>query len=142
MNCHDFEQLLLQADDPREAIGRADAAAHLAECSACTQLVARLARLSEAAAHMPPPPSSVHARSAFLRTLQPRRFHIGPRVLAIAASILILASLGTWAALYYLNPRPSGEQVVTQLVDYSIELAKAELPAQRRQIFSESHKQM
>jgi hypothetical protein len=142
MNCHDFEQLLLHADDPKVAIAQNDAAAHLAQCAACAQLVARLSRLGDAAGHVPPPPSSADAKAAFLRTLEPRRFYIGRRTLAVAASIVIVAGLATWAALHYLNPQPTVEQVVTQLVDYNIELAKAETPARRQQIFNASHKQL
>ncbi len=142
MNCHDFEQLLLQADDPKQAIGEANAAAHLASCPACAQLVARLARLADAAAHVPPAPASAHAKASFMRTLEPRRWYsIGPRALAIAASLLI--GFGVWYVMFATHATaPSGEQIVAQLVDYNIELAKAETPARRHQIFDARHKQL
>jgi len=148
MNCTQIQEELLSADDLADAALPADVASHLQSCAACGAILSRLRTLESAARALPTPDAS-ESRSVFLRSLgaeEPtkRRWSIHPRWLrprALAAAAMILLAIG--AATWYLaasgaSRAQAAEVTVDRLLEWNLNLAEAETPDKRSQIYVQS----
>jgi hypothetical protein len=122
-------------------------ARHLRKCLACRRLAGHLAQLEHTWRQQPLPLSAEPARLAFLERLaEPilplptrpaRRRWVPGRWTAAAALVLLAVGLGALILAPFSQPQPAAD-VITQLVDWNLELSRAETDADRQRIH-ESH---
>jgi hypothetical protein len=145
MNCRDARDRLLESEGPD---CDATLSAHLAGCAACRQLAADVAHLEDAWRSQPLPPGAERAKQAFLDRLptlaasasrtpaRPRTHRLPTSRWLIAATVLI--GVGVGGALFVAMPKKASasSDVVAQLVDWNLSLARTASPAERDRIFA------
>jgi len=104
VNCPDVERVIDAYGD--EELGAADVAevrAHLADCPACRQRVAARASLGRLIRRVPYYTAPDRLRVAVATTRRPAR--VSPRILAWAAMVTLVVSLGSGAGLRIVRSR-------------------------------------
>jgi anti-sigma factor RsiW len=116
VNCPDVEHVIDAYGD--EELGAADAAevrAHLAGCATCHERVAARASLGRLIRRAPYYTAPNHLRIAVASTRRPAR--VSPRVLAWAAMITLVVSLGAGAGVRVVRARQTGAATETTAQD-------------------------
>jgi len=155
MNCQQAQDLLLTGDVPQSTA----LAAHLDGCAACRRTAAGLAMMDGAARAWPLPPQAGLAKARFVAQYQlapdapavlSARAKSGAKIniydrwrlhrwrnLALAASLLICMGLALWALTTGDEHQAvASEALVDRMVDWNVQLAQAQTPQQREQIFA------
>lgn len=136
MNCNTAQALILNADHPATLPDdNADLRAHLDQCPPCRQLLDRVIRIENTAAALtiPPAQDAREQTRARLRetTLRPR-FLRPAWIGAVAALLVVGIGLGAYFAF-----APSAPTLVDQLIDLDLELAAAQHPQERQQLYNQ-----
>lgn len=138
MTCQEIQDAILMTEDvAKETAPDTELGRHIAGCAVCAAFAERLARVEHAAASLPVPPGSDEGKRATLTQVKwvaahpRRRFFLRPSFLSAAAAILIF---GIGLGIYLAQP-PKASAVVDQLVEWDLELADAQGPQQREQIY-------
>ncbi len=137
MTCQAIQDQILMSDDPR--VLSADIAAHMETCPACAEFARRAGAIEAAGGRLATPIDSAAGKRAMLRRVQAQRSP-RPMVLRIfarpvwglvAAMLVIGIGLG-----FYASRTTEGAVVVDQLVDWNLEMADANGPADRAQLYT------
>jgi len=145
MNCQEFQNWLLLADDVRpEAWPPGPASAHLAGCADCRQFTARLASLEQAWRTLPVDPQCAQAKQVFLERLTPmpaprpvRRRTLLRRLVWASAASLFAAGGGAW--LFLGNQQAdASDELLGSLLDWNLRLTQAESVDERSRLFTEA----
>jgi hypothetical protein len=144
MDCREFQDWLLTADDVRPAAWPpGPAAEHVAGCADCRRFAARLADLEQAWRALPVDPQCARAKQAFLARLAPapaakpvtRRTLL--RRVAWASAASLLAGTGGWLFLENQQANASDE-LLGSLLDWNLRLTQADSVAERNRLFTEA----
>ncbi len=145
MNCQEFRNWLLMADDVRPAAWPpGPASEHLATCADCRQFTTRLADVEQAWRALPVDPQCEQAKQVFLARLAPtpaprpvtRRTLLRRLVWASAASLLA-AGGGTWLFLGN-QPADASDELLGSLLEWNLRLTQADSVDERSRLFTEA----
>jgi hypothetical protein len=147
MDCTQTRDWLLQAEDPRpERCSSPEAAEHLLGCAACRSFAAELVQLEQNWRAIPLPGAAEALRDNFLKNLPTPAVVAKPQAAgrkladrlvrwAVAALVVLGVGLAVWT-LSPTNRAVASPVLIEKLVDWNLELAQAETPAERAQIYT------
>jgi hypothetical protein len=147
MDCTQTRDWLLQAEDPRpERCSSPEAAEHLQGCAACRSFATELGQLERNWREIPLPAAAEATRDSFLKNLPMRAVPAKPQAAsqnvasrlvrwAVAALVVLGVGLAVWT-LSPTNQAVASPVLIEKLVDWNLELAQAETPAERAQIYA------
>jgi len=128
VTCHEAGRLLDAYVDHELDAGEAAAVeGHLASCPACHRRVTQRERLGRLVRSVPYYSMPDRLRTAI--TVTPARSRVGPRLLALAAAVILAVSVGSVAALRMVRPRPAPEMtsvIAEEIVDSHVRALMAE----------------
>lgn len=146
MNCQQVREWLLEAENPL-AGQPADVAAHSANCAACREAAAELARLDSLWRSLPLPAEAERSKQAFLaglacapaaRQAPPRRFS-RRRILqwcATSAAGLLVAGGGGWL-VFSAQQAQAYDDLLDHLVDWNLRISQAHSQAERIRLYDQ-----
>jgi anti-sigma factor RsiW len=116
VNCPDVDRVIdAYSDDELGAAEAADVRAHLDVCPACRQRVAERASLGRLIRQVPYYTAPHRLRVAVATARRPARF--SPRLLALAATVILAVSLGSGAVIRTVRTRQAAAATATMAQD-------------------------
>jgi anti-sigma factor RsiW len=108
VNCHEVGRLLdAYVDNELDLPASAEVSEHVEECPACQRRLAELESIRRLVQSLPYYTAPERLRAAVAGT--PRRWRVSPRMLALAAAVVMAVSLGAGLAMRGLRSQRSGE---------------------------------